>query len=71
MIAYRRKVFQTSHSDLRDRLNTTNHPTLYKNLLRGSYNHWQAFVRQIERQGGAYTPQVLSQQEFTAILVQD
>jgi hypothetical protein len=27
--------------------------------------------RQIERQGGAYTPQIVSQQELTAILVQD
>ncbi|MFO0126146.1 MAG: DUF2202 domain-containing protein [Pseudanabaena sp.] len=30
----------------------------------------QAFVRQIERQGGSYTPQVLSQQDLTEILAQ-
>jgi len=66
-------IEETDIKDLRDRLNATNHPQLkatYGNLLQGSYNHLQAFIRQIERQGGAYTPQVLSQQEFAAILAQ-
>ena len=59
--------------DLRDRLNATANPQIkatYGYLLQGSYNHLQAFVRQIERQGGSYTPQVLSQQELTEILAQ-
>ncbi len=66
-------IEETDIKDLRDRLNATNHPqlkTLYENLLQGSYNHLQAFVRQIERQGESYIPQVLSQQELTAILAQ-
>ena len=59
--------------DLRDRLNATANPQIkatYGYLLQGSYNHLQAFVRQIERQGGSYTPQVLSQQELKTILDQ-
>ena len=59
--------------DLRDRLNATANPQIkatYGYLLQGSYNHLQAFVRQIERQGGSYTPLVLSQQELTEILAQ-
>lgn len=66
-------IEETDIKDLRDRLNATNHPqlkTLYSNLLQGSSNHLQAFVRQIERQGGDYTPQVLSQQEIKTILAQ-
>lgn len=58
---------------MRDRLNATANPQIkatYGYLLQGSYNHLQAFVRQIERQGGSYIPQVLSQQELKAILDQ-
>jgi len=64
-------IEETDIKDLRDRLNATADPqlkNLYSNLLQGSYNHLQAFVRQIERQGGSYIPQVLSQQEVKAIL---
>jgi hypothetical protein len=64
-------IEETDIKDLRDRLNATADPqlkNLYNNLLQGSYNHLQAFVRQIERQGGSYIPQVLSQQEVKAIL---
>lgn len=67
-------IEETDIQDLRNRLNATNHPqlqALYENLLQGSYNHLRAFVRQLERQGGAYTSQVLSPQEFTAILAQE
>lgn len=67
-------IEETDIQDLRNRLNTTNHPqlkALYENLLQGSSNHLRAFVRQLERQGGAYAPQVLSQQEVTAILAQE
>jgi hypothetical protein len=66
-------IEETDIKDLRDRLNATANPQIkatYGYLLQGSYNHLQAFVRQIERQGGAYTPQVLSQPEVKAILDQ-
>jgi hypothetical protein len=66
-------IEETDIKDLRDRLNATANPQIkatYGYLLQGSYNHLQAFVRQIERQGGSYTPQVLSQQELTEILAQ-
>ena len=66
-------IEETDIKDLRDRLNATVNPQIkatYGYLLQGSYNHLQAFVRQIERQGGSYTPQVLSQQDLTEILAQ-
>ncbi|OYQ62949.1 hypothetical protein B9G53_19165 [Pseudanabaena sp. SR411] len=66
-------IEETDIKDWRDRLNTTANPQIkatYGYLLQGSYNHLQAFVRQIERQGGSYIPQVLSQQELTEILAQ-
>jgi hypothetical protein len=66
-------IEETDIKDLRDRLNATANPQIkatYGYLLQGSYNHLQAFVRQIERQGGSYIPQVLSQQELTEILAQ-
>jgi hypothetical protein len=66
-------IEETDIKDLRDRLNASANPQIkatYGYLLQGSYNHLQAFVRQIERQGETYTPQVLSQQEFKTILDQ-
>ncbi|MCJ7715926.1 MAG: DUF2202 domain-containing protein, partial [Anaerolineales bacterium] len=42
---------------------------VYQNLLRGSINHLQAFVRTYERQTGeTYGPQFLSQEEYQELL---
>ncbi|WP_457751986.1 DUF2202 domain-containing protein [Thermococcus sp.] len=42
--------------------------TVYENLIEGSKNHLRAFVGQLEKMGVNYTPQVLSEDEFYAIL---
>lgn len=42
--------------------------TVYNNLQKGSRNHLRAFVDQIERNGGSYHPQYISQQEFDSII---
>ncbi|WP_457741955.1 DUF2202 domain-containing protein [Thermococcus sp.] len=42
--------------------------TVYENLIAGSKNHLRAFVSQLEKMGVNYTPQVLSEDEFYAIL---
>lgn len=39
-----------------------------ENLARGTRNHMRAFMRQLEAQGGTYTPQHISQEAFDAIL---
>ena len=41
---------------------------VYNNLQKGSRNHLRAFIDQIERNGGAYSPQYISQEEFNAII---
>lgn len=41
---------------------------VYGNLLGGSQNHLRAFVRSINRAGGTYKPQYISQTEFDQIL---
>ena len=41
---------------------------VYANLQKGSRNHLRAFIRQIEQQGGTYTPEYLSEEEFSNIL---
>lgn len=40
--------------------------TVYTNLIDGSKNHLQSFVTRIEALDGAYTPQILSEEEFNA-----
>lgn len=40
--------------------------TVYTNLMDGSKNHLQSFVARIEALDGAYTPQILSEEEFNA-----
>ena len=39
----------------------------YESLMCGSRNHLRAFIRQIEINGGSYTPKVLEEKEFWAI----
>ena len=43
---------------------------VYDNLIRGSYNHLKAFVRNISRFGIEYEPQSLSLDQFNSILNQ-
>jgi len=40
----------------------------YQNLRKGSRNHLRAYVRQLERNGGEYTPQYISQTEYNEII---
>jgi len=40
---------------------------VYDNLLKGSRNHLRSFYKTLLQQGGAYTPQYLTQAEFDAI----
>lgn len=57
--------------DLRDHyLKTDNQDikVVYNNLERGSRNHMRAFSRQIERNGGKYIAQYLTQEEINLIL---
>ena len=42
--------------------------TVYENLIRGSINHLRAFVRQIERNGGEYSSQYMSQSDYDKII---
>ena len=40
---------------------------VYENLLSGSRNHLQAFVRALQQQGVVYTPQYLAPADYAAI----
>lgn len=42
--------------------------TVYANLQKGSRNHMRAFVRNIERQGGAYVPEYISEEDYQSII---
>jgi hypothetical protein len=55
-------------SDLRERASDTQDIALvYEDLERGSENHLRAFVRNLERRGGTYTPTHISVDEFESI----
>lgn len=41
---------------------------VYENLQRGSRNHLRAFVSKLEQVGATYTPQYISEAEFTTII---
>lgn len=41
---------------------------VYDNLAKGSRNHLRSFYRQILDNGGSYTPQYITQEEFDAIV---
>ena len=41
---------------------------VYNNLKKGSENHLNSFMRQIKAEGGDYTPQYISEQEFNQIV---
>ncbi|MCK5040195.1 MAG: DUF2202 domain-containing protein [Candidatus Aenigmarchaeota archaeon] len=42
--------------------------TTYNNLNKGSRNHLRAYIRQIENNGGSYSPKYISQAEFDNII---
>jgi len=57
--------------DLEDFIAATDNEDIkivYQNLMKGSRNHLRAFVRQIERAGGSYSPQYISQEEYQSII---
>lgn len=57
--------------DLQDLIAETDNEDIriaYENLLRGSRNHMRAFNRQLEREGGTYDAQFLTQEEIDEIL---
>ncbi len=57
--------------DIQERADTTDEEAItlvYDNLIRGSRNHLRAFVRVLEREGGSYSPQHLSQSEYDQII---
>uniref|UniRef100_A0A7S3KY53 DUF2202 domain-containing protein n=1 Tax=Amphora coffeiformis TaxID=265554 RepID=A0A7S3KY53_9STRA len=64
-------IEETDIFDLRLAKNATVQAPLeraYGSLLKASYNHYNAFVRQIKAQGGTYVPRVISAGDSEAIL---
>jgi len=64
-------IEETDIKDLQDWLDQTDKVdiiTVYENLMKGSRNHLRSFVGQLDKMGVKYTPQVLSEDEFYAIL---
>ncbi len=64
-------IEETDIKDLQERIDQTNKADIiavYENLMKGSENHLRAFMSQLEKKGVTYTPQVLSENEFYAIL---
>lgn len=57
--------------DLQALVNSTSNEMLqntYGNLLRASGNHLRAFTRQLENRNNAYSPTILNEKEYLAIL---
>jgi hypothetical protein len=60
--------------DLQDFMETTEMAeiiAIYDNLQCGSRNHLRAYVMGITNEGGTYTPQFLTQEEYDAIIAGD
>lgn len=65
-------IEETDIADLQTSIANTENTdllTVYGHLLKGSGQHLKAFVKTLERYGFTYEPQVLSAEEFDAILV--
>lgn len=63
-------IEETDIQDIRDKMAETDETSIlqvYQNLLCGSYEHLQAFNRQLVANGVGYQSQVISQQEWDAI----
>ena len=57
--------------DLEDLISGTDNEDIrivYKNLQKGSRNHLRAYVNQIKRNGGTYSPQYISQETYENII---
>jgi len=57
--------------DLNDLLEKTDNEDItiiYNTLVRGSRNHLRAYVKQINYNGGSYSPKYISQEEFNTII---
>ncbi|MCL4126850.1 UNVERIFIED_CONTAM: hypothetical protein GTU68_030176 [Idotea baltica] len=57
--------------DLENYVSLTKNNTLinvYQNLICGSRNHLRSFMKGLEKKGGSYTPQFITQDAFDAIL---
>lgn len=64
-------IEETDIVDLQNAIFVTTHVDVvnaYQNLMAGSENHLRAFVGELEAQGITYTPQVISQELFEAIM---
>lgn len=64
-------IEETDIADLEQHLETTTNEAIlrvYGNLLRGSTFHLKAFTAALARLGETYTPTVLSQEEYDAII---
>ena len=67
-------IEETDINDIRNAIEVTDYMHIvgtYENLVCGSRNHLRAFIRQIEINGGSYTPIVLDPDEFWAIAHSD
>lgn len=63
-------IEETDIQDIREKMAETDESSIlqvYQNLLCGSYEHLQAFNRQLVANGVSYQSQVISQQEWHAI----
>ncbi|MEZ4897480.1 MAG: DUF2202 domain-containing protein [Saprospiraceae bacterium] len=57
--------------DLEDRMEMTDNQDIllvYDNLMKGSRNHLRAFVRNLEMEGVTYLPQLLTEEQYLAII---
>lgn len=64
-------IEETDIQDLKDLLAETDNEDIkmvYESLMRGSRNHLRAFANNLERRGIEYSPAVLSQEEYDAIV---
>ncbi len=58
-------------NDLNKLLAQTNNEDIkiaYQNLNKGSHNHMRAFIRNLERNGGKYSPQYISEAQYQEII---
>lgn len=63
-------IEETDIRDIREKMEVTDETSIlqvYQNLLCGSYEHLQAFNRQLVANGVSYQSQVISQEEWDAI----
>ena len=64
-------VEETDIVDLQDAMSRTENADIlrvYENLMAGSENHLRSFVKNLEQRGASYTPVVLTQEEYDAII---